>query len=909
MDLRDQLQAELGSSYTLGVELGGGGMSRVFIAEDLTLGRTVVVKVLPPELADGVNAERFRREIQVAARLQQPFIVPLLSAGGSGRLLYFTMPKVDGETLHARLARDKQLPIGEVVRVLRDVLTALAYAHEHRVVHRDIKPANVFLSGQHAVVSDFGIARALGAAAGDGDSLTATGIAIGTPAYMAPEQASGGTGVDHRADLYAVGVMAYEMVAGVLPFTGPTAAHVIARQLREPPEPLTHHRPSVPPGLAQLVQRLLEKSPADRPQSADEVLRGLEDVPITPMQGLTAGAPVPPMPLGGRASPASRRSLLYVVVAILLVVGGYVGYTRLPGSRAARVGAGASSDAQTQTASSIAVMPFINKSSDRDNAYFADGLTDELIKTLGELQGLTVIGRSSVFALRDKGLDARQIGDTLGVTHILEASVQRAGAILRVTVHLVRTRDGAAIWSERYDGDVRDVFAVQDSIARTIANSLRPKLASADSAPRPARETSSEAYDLYLRGLELFNARTDLPRSVRYFTEALAKDPMFAEARGGLALAFLVIADESVAKGTSGREALNLFERAKVEAEGAIQRREATAEAHAALAMYYLIAQRDFATSEKHLLRAIQIRPGYATAHDWYALHLAFRGRLVEARRENALARQLDPLTTILVLHDWLIATLERQYDSAVTVSARLLLLGNHDDSVYVYEGLAHVHSLQGRHTEALADARRAIALKGADTVDRSIYATVLARAGRRTEARRIAADMQTPAAQKKIPGWNLAVLALVLGDTAEALERLERFFEGRYQLWYLQVGVAPEFEALHSKPRFNAWLRRLGLTPTRVRQSSLPADRMQAAAVANAELQPISSDVDFYDDLSPPLRLAARADGLQPALPLQRTDRRGLTVLADDERAKEARCARNGVTARSRSGRYTVLL
>jgi serine/threonine-protein kinase len=816
MDLRDQLQAELGSSYTLGVELGGGGMSRVFIAEDLTLGRTVVVKVLPPELADGVNAERFRREIQVAARLQQPFIVPLLSAGGSGTLLYFTMPKVDGETLHARLARDKQLPIGEVVRILRDVLTALAYAHEHRVVHRDIKPANVFLSGQHAVVSDFGIARALGAAAADSDSLTATGIAIGTPAYMAPEQASGGTGIDHRADLYAVGVMAYEMVAGVLPFTGPTAAHVIARQIREPPEPLTHHRPSVPPGLAQLVQRLLEKSPADRPQSADEVLRGLEDVPITPMQGLTAGVPVPQGPLGGGASSASRRSLLYVVVAILLVIGGYIGYPRLRGS-SARVDAGASLDSQTQTASSIAVMPFINESSDRDNAYFADGLTDELIKKLGELQGLTVIGRSSVFALRGKGLDARRIGDTLGVTHILEASVQQAGAKLRVTVHLVRTRDGAAIWSERYDGDVRDVFAVQDSIARTVASSLRPKLASADSAPRLARETSSsEAYDFYLRGLELFNARADPTRGAEYFTEALAKDPNFAEARGALALAFLLIADESAEKGTSGRDALNLFERAKAEAERAIQLREATAEAHAALAMYYLVAQRDFVTSERHFLRAIEIRPGYAAAHDWYALHLAFRGRLVEARREHALARQLDPLQAILVLHDCLIAKLERQYDSAVTICTQLLKPGSVGDSLYVYQGLAELHSLRGRHTEALDDARRAIALKGADTVDRSTYATVLARAGRRTESRQIAAEMQTPAAQGRIQGWHFAVLALALGDTAEALARLERFFESRYQLWFLQVGVTPEFEALHSNPRFVALLGRLGLPPTR---------------------------------------------------------------------------------------------
>jgi serine/threonine protein kinase len=281
----DQLQAALTGAYRIERELGGGGMARVFVAEDLTLGRRVALKVLPPETAGVIDVDRFKREIQLAARLQQPFIVPLLSAGTSGGLLYYTMPLVEGESLHARLARMNQLSIDDTLRILRDVLAALSYAHKHGVVHRDVKPANVLLADEHALITDFGIAKALGSATASGP-LTASGLAIGTPAYMAPEQAAGDGAINHRADLYAVGAMAYEMLAGVPPFRGATAALVMARQIREPAEPVTHHRPQVPAKLAELVGRLLLKTPADRPQSADEVLRALVQVAVTPDDSL-----------------------------------------------------------------------------------------------------------------------------------------------------------------------------------------------------------------------------------------------------------------------------------------------------------------------------------------------------------------------------------------------------------------------------------------------------------------------------------------------------------------------------------------------------------------------------------------------------------------------------------------------
>jgi tetratricopeptide (TPR) repeat protein len=301
-ELRDQLQATLGGAYSLEQELGGGGMSRVFAATETSLGRKVVVKVLPPDLAQGVSVERFKREITLAAQLQHPHIVPVLAAGETNGLPYYTMPLVDGTSLRVRLAKSGPLPIGEVISTLRDVAKALAYAHERGVVHRDIKPDNVLLSGGSAVVTDFGVAKALSAAKGvagaGGETLTQVGSALGTPAYMAPEQAAADPGTNHRADLYAFGIMAYEMLAGRPPFHGRTPQKLLAAQMGETPEAISTIRPDTPPLLAELVMRCLEKDPDRRPQSAFDLVRVLESV--------TSGTGTPAMPgilLGGRRRP------------------------------------------------------------------------------------------------------------------------------------------------------------------------------------------------------------------------------------------------------------------------------------------------------------------------------------------------------------------------------------------------------------------------------------------------------------------------------------------------------------------------------------------------------------------------------------------------------------------------------
>ena len=297
VDLRDRLQAALGAGYRVEKELGGGGMSRVFLAEELRLGRRVVVKVLPPEMAAGVSVDRFEREIQLAARLQHPHVVPLLTAGSSEDLLFYVMPFIEGESMRARLAREGELPVAEALRILHDVLDALAYAHAQHVVHRDIKPDNVLLSGKHALVTDFGVAKAVAESTGK-TALTSMGVALGTPAYMAPEQATADPHTDHRADIYAVGALAYEMLSGRPPFTGMNAQAVLAAHLTEAPEPVTRHRAAVPEALSSLIGRCLEKKPADRPQRAEEVL-ALVEAMATPTGGITPTATAPHRADGG----------------------------------------------------------------------------------------------------------------------------------------------------------------------------------------------------------------------------------------------------------------------------------------------------------------------------------------------------------------------------------------------------------------------------------------------------------------------------------------------------------------------------------------------------------------------------------------------------------------------------------
>jgi serine/threonine-protein kinase len=544
--LREQLQATLEGSYVLERELGGGGMSRVFLAEETTLGRRVVVKVLAPELTEGMSAERFAREVRVAARLQHPNIVPLLAAGERDGLAYYTMPFVEGESLRARLGREGRLHVDVAISVLRDVARALEYAHEHGVVHRDIKPDNILLTRSAASVADFGIAKALHAArtaapSGTGDdtgaphapdeTLTRVGSSLGTPAYMAPEQAAGDPDVDARADVYAWGVVAYELLAGAPPFAGRAAHQLVAAHIGEPPPPLAARAPRAPLALVALVMRCLEKDPARRPQSAGELLAELE------------AAPTPSLPQAPPATTTPRRLTRIAAVAVAAIM--LVALAVPAAMNAWRARRAAASGAPM-----LAVLPFENLGLPAD-AYFADGLTDEVRSRLAGVAGLRVIGGTSARQYKGTTKSVREIARELGATHVLTGTVRwertAGGGRVRVSPELVRASDQATVWAAPVDGALDDVFAMQTQVAERVAAALDVTLLAGERRAVAARRTKNPAaYDAYLRGVAASTmagaaAGGGMRPAIAELERAVALDHSFTLAHARLAQAYTLL--------------------------------------------------------------------------------------------------------------------------------------------------------------------------------------------------------------------------------------------------------------------------------------------------------------------------------------------------------------------------------
>ena len=652
-------------------------MSRVFVAEELSLERKVVVKVLPHELAATVNVERFRREIQLAAKLQHPHIVPVLSAGISDGLPYYTMPFIEGESLRARLARSGELPVQEAARVLRDVLSALSYAHEHGVVHRDIKPDNVLITGQHAVVADFGVAKALSASTNPGSSLTSVGVALGTPAYMSPEQAAADPTTDHRADLYAVGALAYEMLTGQQVFSARSPQAMLAAHATEKPEPIDKRRPSVPAALSSLIMRSLEKHAADRPQSGGEMLADLEAA-LTP-----SGATPPTRFTSAVGSKRWPKPLIIGGAAVLLALlaGGAVAWQR---SRQSAV-------AGTATQRSIAVLPFANMSGDPQNDYLGDGLSEELIGGLSQVRGLQVAARSSSFAFKGKNEDVRSIGATLGVGSVLNGSVRKSANKLRVSVQLTNVSTGYNLWSDTYDREMRDVFAVEDEISHAIVGALAVRLGGTQAKGRIVEQTTTdpEAYDLYLKGQYAWNQRgPHLFEAEQFFKRAIARDSSFALAWSGLAKVY------SAMSSWGYRAPLRAAAEASLYAEKAVSLAPTLPETHLSLGFATCPLSGRYEEGSAEFRRAIELNPSLGEAHYAYSLCLNASGNPREALAEGLYAQRLEPLNAQFSMATGRAYMELGSPDSAIAVSERATKLNPTLGSPYAI--MADAYAVKG---------------------------------------------------------------------------------------------------------------------------------------------------------------------------------------------------------------------
>ena len=646
-ELEVLLQTALGSAYLLGHEIGGGGMSRVFVAQEVALGRRVVVKVLPLELAAGVDAERFRREVRLAARLQHPHIVPLLAAGEAstcdavGPLLYYTMPYVAGESLRVRLHREGRLPVDEALRLAEEVADALHYAHAEGVVHRDVKPGNILLSGGHALVTDFGIAQALsrgeagvaghvtselidGSKAARGsseDRLTATGLMVGTPQYMSPEQASGGE-VDPRSDVYSLGCVLYEMLAGGPPHASATTRTELLRQLRHPPPPLRYTRPEVMQGVESAIARALAPDPATRFESAAEFSQALR----SPRRLRAPVADARPASARGRVRWSRPAGVSLLLLTLALASGLVVKALphRSPPDRAV-----------------LAVLPFKNLGAPADQ-YFAEGLTEEITSRMASIAGLGVISRTSAEQYRNTRKSIKDVGRELGAGYLLEGSVRwekspGGRGRIRVTPQLIRVADDRHLWAGRYEAEFADVFRVQGDIAEQVATALGVALRGPERRTLTAPQTENlDAYALYLQGRQALRLDPS-EAAVRLFERAVALDSTFAAAYVGLAEAHQMIYGWAVDR--SGTRM------ARIEAalDRALRLQPDLVEALQAQGRYYSYALGDYGRALRALSRADSLRPNDpATIRSIGQIDLD-RGKLPEALGRFRQAVALDP--------------------------------------------------------------------------------------------------------------------------------------------------------------------------------------------------------------------------------------------------------------------------
>jgi len=714
----ERLERALADKYTIERELGRGGMATVYLAHDLKHDRTVALKVLHAELSSSLGPDRFLREIKVAARLNHPHILPLHDSGEADGFLFYVMPYVEGESLRAVLNRLGKLPLEDALRVARSIAGALDYAHRQRVVHRDIKPENIMLHEGEATVMDFGIAKAVSVSAGD--TLTQTGMMVGTPAYVSPEQAVGEGEIDGRSDQYSLACMLFEMLSGGKAFTGGTAQAVLSKRFTEPVPSLRKIEPTVPDEIDMAISKALSKDPRERFDTSGEFAKAL----IWPKVATPADQPT--------VKPAAAPK-------------------------------------------SIAVLPFADMSAERENGYFTDGMAEEIINALTTIKALRVASRTSSFAFKATTEDIRQVGKKLDVATVLEGSVRKAGNKLRITAQLVNVADGYQLWSQRYDRDLEDVFAIQDEIAQSIVKALRVILSEDEKRAIERVPTANvEAYDCYLRGRQYFHQfqKQSLEFARQMFAKAIEIDPTYALAYAGLADSCSVLYTNFDASEAN-------LSNAETASRRALELDPGLAEAHVARGMAVSLHGRHV-DAEWEFETAMRLNPQLFDAAYMYGRALTAQGKHEKALKMFERAAELRPEDYVVPgmvgsAYASLGRTAEEQlaYRRQSTASAKRLEL-NPDDPRALYMGAIALSHL-GELTRAKDWARQALAINPSD-------ATVL---------------------------YNVACMYATSGEAEEAITLLERAVASGFGHWNW-IENDSDLESLRGHPRFQALREKL---------------------------------------------------------------------------------------------------
>ncbi len=768
------LETALAERYRLERQLGRGGMATVYLAYDVKHDRRVAVKVLRHELGAVLGPDRFNREIRLAAQLQHPHILPVHDSGGVGACLWYAMPFVEGESLRDRLTREIQLPIEEALGIAREIGDALTHAHSLGIVHRDIKPENILLTGGHALLADFGIAKAVDESGGD--RLTATGLAVGTPAYMSPEQATGTTRLDTRSDIYSLGCVLYEMLAGQAPFVAPTPQAVLARHSIDPVPPLRTLRSSVSPGVEQAVLKALEKVPADRFQTARAFVEALDQPGIV-------------------AVPRARRRVVLAGAAGMIVIAAVLGLGVVRGGSRGLEHIG-----------SLAVLPIDNLTGDTNQVYMADALTDEFITDLAQLGALRVIARASVMQYKGTSKPIPQIARELGVDAVLTGSLQRVGDALRISVQLSSAKTGRTIWAHGHDGSVSDILRLQSAVASAAAQQIRVKLTLGErgrlTAGAPA--VNPAAYQAYVKGRYWWNrrGRSNLLQAIGFFQEALERDPSYAPAYSGMADAYVQL-------GYGGHlTPAETFPKARAAAERALELDSSLAEPHASLGFCDLYYEWDWAAADREFRTALALNPNYATAHEWYSLFLAAVGRLEEAQAHSQRAVELDPLSVPIASTAGWIAHYGGKQDEAERRLKDAIAMDTLNPLAHLY--LGRVFQSQGKNADAIAEYERLGALRNwVPTVAGMGY--VEAAMGNRRGGLRALAQLDSMRRTTYVTAYGVALVYAALGDKDRAFAYLDRAVKERTH-WLVWLRRDFRWAPLRADPRFEEIARRVGL-------------------------------------------------------------------------------------------------
>jgi eukaryotic-like serine/threonine-protein kinase len=813
--------------YRVLSQLGVGGMGEVYLAEDIRLHRKIALKLLPPYfIADPERVPRFRREARSASALNHPNIITIYEIGKINNRYFIATEFIEGETLRQRMANCR-MQIEEVIDISIQVASALAEAHAAGIIHRDIKPENIMVRAGSGLVKvlDFGLAKLTEKSLTQSSDPSAStvfqtnpNVVMGTARYMSPEQARG-MAVDARTDIWSLGVVLYEVLAGHAPFEGETSTDVIISILQKEPAPLSVYTQEVPSVLENIVRKALEKECANRYQTAEEILvdvkslkreleRATEMGPaVLPATSAEAAQMIIPSESNTAAEPIARQTrsaalellitrrkrgaIIIALATLLLAIAGYVGRHFLVGSTPIK---------------SLAVLPLVNTSGDPEVDYLSDGIAESLINSLSHLPNVKVMSRNSVARYKGKEVDPQTVGRELGVETVLTGRVVERADDLTISVELVDTRDNSHIWGEQYNRKLSDLLAVQLEISREVSEKLRLPLTGEEQQQVAKRYTENpEAYQLFLKGRYYTERRTKeyIERAVKYFQQATEKDPRYALAYAELGNAYLYLGDYEVLPPKENY--LNV----KSAVMKALEIDNTLGEAHAQLGDLLHRYEWDWAGAEREFKRAIELNPNYAEAHHIYSHYLLERGRVAESLAESKWNLELDPLSTATNLHLGWHYLYARQYDEAIEQERKTLEIDPNYARAHQY--LAHAYEQKQMFDDAVAEYLKSRILEGGSPEEAATLKAAYASAGMRSYWQRALELLLEKAKTQRVSPYNIAALYSRLGDKGKALEMLERAY-AEHSTAMVGLNLDFEFDRLRSEPRFKDLVRRVGL-------------------------------------------------------------------------------------------------